>query len=46
LITGAEKPDAGALRVGDTVKLAHVDQSRDSLPDGATIWEAIAAGRS
>jgi len=44
LITGAEKPDAGALRVGDTVKLAHVDQSRDSLPDGATIWEAISGG--
>ena len=45
LITGAEKPDAGALRVGDTVKLAHVDQSRDSLPDGATIWEAISGGQ-
>jgi sulfate-transporting ATPase len=44
LITGAEKPDAGSLRVGDTVKIAHVDQSRDSLPDGETIWQAISGG--
>ena len=44
LITGAERPDAGALRVGDTVKTAHVDQSRDSLPDGQTIYEAISGG--
>ena len=45
LIIGAEKPDAGVLRIGETVKLAHVDQSRDSLPDGATIWEAISGGQ-
>jgi ATP-binding cassette ChvD family protein len=44
LITGAESPDHGILRVGDTVKLAHVDQSRDSLPDGQTIYEAISGG--
>ena len=44
LIIGAEKPDAGTLRVGDTVKIAHVDQSRDSLPNHATIWEAISGG--
>jgi sulfate-transporting ATPase len=44
LITGAEKPDAGELRVGPTVKLAHVDQSRDALPDGETIWQAISGG--
>ena len=44
LIIGAEKPDTGTLRVGDTVKIAHVDQSRDSLPNGATIWEAISGG--
>jgi len=44
LIIGAEQPDSGTLRVGDTVKIAHVDQSRDSLPDGATIWEAISGG--
>jgi len=45
LITGVEKPDAGTLRVGDTVKIAHVDQSRDSLPNEATIYEAISDGQ-
>jgi sulfate-transporting ATPase len=44
LITGAEQPDAGTLRVGDTVKIAHVDQSRDSLPDQSTVYEAISGG--
>ena len=44
LITGAEKADSGSLRVGDTVKIAHVDQSRDTLPDGETIWQAISGG--
>jgi ATP-binding cassette ChvD family protein len=44
LITGVEKPDGGTLRIGDTVKIAHVDQSRDSLPGEATIYEAISAG--
>jgi sulfate-transporting ATPase len=44
LITGSEQPDQGTLRVGPTVKIAHVDQSRDSLPDAATIWEAISGG--
>lgn len=44
LILGQEQPDAGTLRVGETVKIAHVDQSRDSLPDTATIWEAISGG--
>ncbi|MBL9208477.1 MAG: energy-dependent translational throttle protein EttA [Opitutaceae bacterium] len=44
LIIGAEKPDRGTLRVGETVKIAHVDQSRDSLPDGQTIYEAISGG--
>ena len=44
LIIGAEQPDAGELRVGPTVKIAHVDQSRDSLPDGETIWQAISGG--
>ena len=44
LITGTETPDAGTLRVGDTVKIAHVDQSRDTLPDAATIWQAISDG--
>ena len=45
LITGAEKPDAGTLRVGETVTIAHVDQSRDSLPNEATIYEAISDGQ-
>lgn len=44
LITGAEQPDSGQLRVGPTVKIAHVDQSRDSLPDHQTIYEAISGG--
>jgi energy-dependent translational throttle protein EttA len=44
LIIGNEKADVGTLRVGDTVKIAHVDQSRDSLPNHATIWEAISGG--
>jgi ATP-binding cassette ChvD family protein len=44
LITGAEQADSGVLRVGDTVKVAHVDQSRDALPNAATIYEAISGG--
>jgi sulfate-transporting ATPase len=44
LIIGAEQPESGLLRVGETVKIAHVDQSRDSLPDGETIWQAISGG--
>ena len=45
MITGQEKPDAGSLRIGDTVQLAYVDQSRDALPPEANVWEAIAEGR-
>jgi sulfate-transporting ATPase len=44
MIVGAETPDRGTLRVGETVKIAHVDQSRDALPDGQTIYEAISEG--
>jgi sulfate-transporting ATPase len=44
LITGAERPDSGTLRIGETVKIAHVDQSRDSLPGQSTIFEAISGG--
>ncbi len=44
MIVGAEKPDRGTLRVGETVRIAHVDQSRDSLPNGQTIYEAISGG--
>ena len=45
IILGQEKPDSGTLRVGDTVKIAHVDQSRDALPDSATLYEAISGGQ-
>jgi len=41
MITGEESPDKGSIRIGDTVKLAYVDQSRDSLDPDATIWQAI-----
>src|SRR6266436_252376 len=44
MITGQEKPDAGTLRVGETVKLACVDQSRDVLKGDQNVWEAIAEG--
>jgi len=44
MITGQERPDAGALRIGDTVSLAYVDQSRDALPADANVWEAISGG--
>jgi len=44
MITGEEKPDAGTLRVGDTVRLAHVDQSRDALDPAKSVWEAISGG--
>ncbi len=45
MITGQEKPDAGAIRIGDTVKLAYVDQSRDSLDPSKNIWEMISDGQ-
>ena len=45
MITGAEKPDKGTLTVGDSVKLAYVDQSRDSLPADAPLWSAISDGQ-
>lgn len=44
LITGVLTPDDGEIRIGDTVKLAYVDQSRDNLDDSKTIWEAISDG--
>jgi ATP-binding cassette ChvD family protein len=44
MITGAENPDEGTFKVGDTVKLGYVDQSRDSLNDKATVWEEISGG--
>ena len=45
MITGQEQPDAGALRVGDTVEPAYVDQSRDALDPAKTVWEEISAGQ-
>jgi ATP-binding cassette ChvD family protein len=44
MIVGEEKPDAGALAVGDTVDLAYVDQSRDALDPDKTVWEEISDG--
>jgi len=41
LITGQEEPDAGSFRIGDTVKIAYVDQSRSSLDPEKCVWEAI-----
>ena len=45
MIAGFESPDSGSLRVGDTVSVAYVDQSRDSLADENTVWKEISGGR-
>ncbi|MDH3979831.1 MAG: energy-dependent translational throttle protein EttA [Gammaproteobacteria bacterium] len=45
MLTGAEQPDSGELRIGDTVQVACVDQSRDSLDDKKTVWEEISDGQ-
>ncbi len=44
MVTGEETPDSGTIRVGETVKLAYVEQSRDALAPEKTIWEAITDG--
>lgn len=44
MITGQEKPDSGTLKVGETVSLAYVDQNRDSLEPGKTVYEVISDG--
>ncbi|MPQ92899.1 MULTISPECIES: energy-dependent translational throttle protein EttA [Thioclava] len=44
MITGQDKPDTGEITVGDTVKLAYVDQSRDALDANKTVWEEISGG--
>jgi sulfate-transporting ATPase len=44
MITGQEQPDAGTLRLGDTVELAYVDQSRDALAPDKNVWEEISGG--
>jgi len=45
MITGQEKPDAGTLRIGETVQIGHVDQSRDALGAERTVWEEISGGQ-
>jgi energy-dependent translational throttle protein EttA len=45
MIAGKEEPDGGALRVGDTVELAYVDQSRAGLDPGSTVWKEISGGQ-
>lgn len=46
MMTGKETPDTGSIRVGDTVKLGYVDQSRDSLNSENTVWEEISDGKN
>ena len=43
-MTGVESPDAGTIEQGETVELAYVDQSRDQLDDGKTVWEEVSEG--
>jgi len=45
MITGSEQPDSGTIRLGDSVQIASVDQSRESLDDNKTIWEEISGGQ-
>ncbi|WP_410218935.1 energy-dependent translational throttle protein EttA [Paracoccus sp. (in: a-proteobacteria)] len=44
MLTGQEQPDEGTITLGDTVQLSYVDQSRDALADGKTVWEEISGG--
>jgi sulfate-transporting ATPase len=44
MIMGLEKPDSGELKLGETVKLGYIDQSRDSLDDAKTVWEELSDG--
>jgi sulfate-transporting ATPase len=44
MITGSEQPDAGTLRIGETVQMSYVDQSRDALDPDKTVWEEISDG--
>ena len=44
MVTGQEKPDSGRFRIGDTVKLGYVDQSRDTLGGDNTVWQEISGG--
>ncbi len=45
ILTGQEEPDQGTIRLGETVKLSHVEQFRDQLDDDATVWEVISGGQ-
>ena len=45
MITGQEKPDRGTFRIGETVKLGYVDQSRDTLSANKTVWEEVSGGQ-
>ena len=45
MITGQEKPDSGTFRIGETVKLGYVDQSRDTLDAASTVWQEISGGQ-
>lgn len=45
MILEQEKPDQGSLRIGDTVKIGYVDQSRDKLDSDKNVWEEISGGR-
>jgi len=44
MITGREQPDSGSIRVGETVQLSHVEQTREKLDDNKTVWEAVSDG--
>ena len=44
MLTGQEKPDRGAINIGETVQLGYVDQSRDALDANKTVWEEISDG--
>ncbi|MFP5344863.1 MAG: energy-dependent translational throttle protein EttA [Gammaproteobacteria bacterium] len=44
MLVGQEKPDGGTLRIGETVQLAYVDQSRDALDGGKTVWQELSGG--
>ena len=44
MITGQETPDSGSITIGDTVELSYVDQSRDALDGGKTVWEEVSGG--
>ncbi len=45
MISGQEQPDSGSITVGETVKIASVDQFRDSMDDSKTVWEEISNGQ-